>query len=143
MAAGRLPPCAGRTSEDGNRHLASKVLVGVEPGDESMRSIPVDVSGLKVMATGVTPVSINKYVDGVRQEATEIDDMGRPLVRVSLFVLTTEGAEEIRVKVPSANVPKELGPLSAVSLVGLVAAPYVNNNRVAVSFRAESITATK
>jgi len=108
-----------------------------------MRNIPVDVSGLKVIATGVEPVAVNKYADGVRQEATESDDKGRPLVRVSLFVLTTEGAEEIRVKVPSANVPKDLAPLSAVSLSGLVTAPYVNNNRVALSFRAESITVTK
>ena len=108
-----------------------------------MRSIPVDVTGLKVIATGVEPVLVQKYADGVRQEATETDDKGRPLVRVSLFVLATEGAEEIRVKVPAANVPKELVALSAVGLVGLVAAPYVNNNRVAVSYRAESITAAK
>lgn len=108
-----------------------------------MRSIPVDVSGLKVIATGVEPVAVSKYADGVRQEATEMDDKGRPLVRVSLFVLTTEGAEEIRVKVPATNVPKELAPLAAITLVGLVAAPYVNNNRVAVSYRAESIAAAK
>jgi len=108
-----------------------------------MRNIPVDVSGLKVIATGVEPVAVNKYADGVRQEATETDDKGRPIVRVSLFVLTTEGAEEIRVKVPSVNVPKDLAPLSAVSVSGLVAAPYVNNNRVALSFRAESIIVTK
>ncbi len=108
-----------------------------------MRNIPVDVSGLKVVATGVEPVAVNKYADGVRQEATETDDKGRPLVRVSLFVLTTEGAEEIRVKVPSANVPKDLAPLSAVTVSSLVAAPYVNNNRVALSFRAESIAAAK
>lgn len=108
-----------------------------------MRIIPVDVSSLKVIATGVEPAAVNKYADGVRQEGQEVDDKGRPLVRVSLFVLTTEGAEEIRVKVPAGNVPKELAPLSAVSLVGLVAAPYVNNNRVAVSFRAESIAAAK
>lgn len=108
-----------------------------------MRSIPVDVSRLKVIATGIEPTLVNKYADGVRQEATETDDKGRSLVRVSLFVLTTEGAEEIRVKVPATNVPKELAPLSAVALVGLVAAPYVNNNRVAVSYRAESVTATK
>ncbi len=108
-----------------------------------MRNIPVDVSGLKVIATGVEPSAVNKYADGVRQEATETDDKGRSLVRVSLFVLTAEGAEEIRVKVPATNVPKDLAPLSAVVLSGLVAAPYVNNNRVAVSFRAESVTATK
>ena len=108
-----------------------------------MRSIPVDVSGLKVIATGVVPVAVNKYENGVRQEATETDDKGRALVRVSLFILTDEGAEEIRVKVPATNVPKELAPLSAVTLSGLVAAPYVNNNRVAVSNRAEHITATK
>jgi len=108
-----------------------------------MRSIPVDVSGLKVMATGVTPIEVNKYSDGVRQETAETDDKGRPLVRVSLFVLTSDGAEEIRVKLPALNVPKDLAPLSAVALVGLVAAPYVNNNRVAVSFRAESISVTK
>jgi hypothetical protein len=86
---------------------------------------------------------VNKYENGVRQEATETDDKGRALVRVSLFILTDEGAEEIRVKVPATNVPKELAPLSAVTLSGLVAAPYVNNNRVAVSYRAEHITATK
>jgi hypothetical protein len=108
-----------------------------------MRSIPVDVSSLKVIATGVEPQPVSKYADGVRQEAVETDEKNRPLVRVSLFVLTTEGAEEIRVKLPSVNVPKELQPLSAVTLSGLVAAPYVNNNRVAVSFRAESITAAK
>jgi hypothetical protein len=108
-----------------------------------MRSIPVDVSDLKIIATGVEPVLINKYTDGIRQEATETDEKGRSLVRVSLFVLTTEGAEEIRVKVPVTNVPKGLAPLSAVALVGLIAAPYVSNNRVAVSFRAESITSTK
>ena len=108
-----------------------------------MRSIPVDVTGLKVVATGAEPVAVNKYSDGVRQEATETDDKGRPLVRVSLFVITTEGAEEIRVKVPATNVSKEFNPLSAVTLSGLVAAPYVNNNRVAVSYRAESVTASK
>jgi hypothetical protein len=108
-----------------------------------MRSIPVDVTGLKVIATGAEPVAVNRYADGVRQDAMETDDKGRPLVRVSLFVLTTEGAEEIRVKVPATNVAKELAPLSAVTLSGLVAAPYVNNNRVAVSYRAESVTATK
>lgn len=108
-----------------------------------MRSIPVDVSGLKVIATGVEPVAVSKYADGVRQEASETDDKGRPLVRVLLFVLTGDGAEEIRVKVPAMNVPKELAPLSPVTLASLVAAPYVNNNRVAVSYRAESITATK
>lgn len=108
-----------------------------------MRSIPVDVSGLKVIATGVEPSVVNKYADGVRQEAMETDDKGRSLVRVSLFVLTTEGAEEIRVKLPATSVPKDLVPLSAVTLSGLVAAPYVNNNRVAISYRAESITATK
>jgi len=108
-----------------------------------MRNIPVDVSGLKVIATGAEPVAVKRYADGVRQDATETDDKGRPLVRVSLFVLTTEGAEEIRVKVPATNVAKELAPLSAVILSGLVAAPYVNNNRVAVSYRAESVTATK
>ncbi len=108
-----------------------------------MRSIPVDVTGLKVIATGVEPVLVQKYADGVRQEATETDDKGRQLVRVSLFVLTAEGAEEIRVKVPATNVPKELAPLSPITLSGLVAAPYVNNNRVAVSYRAESITAAK
>jgi hypothetical protein len=108
-----------------------------------MRSIPVDVSGLKVIATGVPPVSVNKYADGVRQEATETDDKGRQLVRVSLFVLTAEGAEEIRVKVPATNVAKELAALAPITLVGLVAAPYVNNNRVAVSYRAESVTAAK
>jgi len=62
---------------------------------------------------------------------------------VSLFVLTPDGAEEIRVKVPATNVPKELAPLSAVTLSGLVAAPYVNNNRVAISYRAENISAAK
>lgn len=108
-----------------------------------MRSIPVDVSGLKVIATGVEPVAVNKYADGVRQEATETDEKGRQLVRVSLFVLTSDGAEEIRVKVPATNVAKELAALAPVALVGLVAAPYVNNNRVAVSYRAESIAAAK
>jgi hypothetical protein len=108
-----------------------------------MRNLPVDVAVLKVIATGVEPVAVSKYADGVRQEATETDDKGRPLVRVSLFVLTAEGAEEIRVKVPATNVPKELTPLSTVTLSGLVAAPYVNNNRVAVSYRAESVTVTK
>jgi hypothetical protein len=108
-----------------------------------MRSIPVDVSGLKVIATGAEPMPVSKYTDGVRQEATETDDKGRALVRVSLFILTAEGAEEIRVKIPASNVPKGLGPLSTVTLSGLVAAPYVNNNRVAVSYRAEHIATTK
>ncbi len=99
---------------------------------EAMRSIPVDVTGLKVIATGTEPVAVNRYADGVRQDATETDDKGRPLVRVSLFVLTDEGAEEIRVKVPASNVPKQLAPLAAVTLSCLVAAPYVNNDRVAV-----------
>ena len=107
-----------------------------------MRSIPVDVTGLKVIATGVEPSVVNKYADGVRQEATETDE-GRSLVRVSLFVITTEGAEEIRVKVAATAVPKDLAPLSAVTLSGLVAAPYVNNNRVAISYRAENISAAK
>lgn len=108
-----------------------------------MRSIPVDVTGLKVIATGIEPSVVNKYADGVRQEATETDDKGRSLVRVSLFILAAEGAEEIRVKVPATNVPKDLAPLSAVTLSGLVAAPYVNNNRVAISYRAENIIAAK
>jgi hypothetical protein len=107
-----------------------------------MRSIPVDVSGLKVIATGVQPVAVSKYADGVRQEAAETDDKGRQLVRVSLFVLTSDGAEEIRVKIPALNVPKDLVALAAVTLLGLVATPYVNNNRVAVSYRAESVMAT-
>jgi hypothetical protein len=107
-----------------------------------MRTIPVDVTGLRVIATGVEPVAVNKYADGVRQEATETDDKGRQLVRVSLFVLTADGAEEIRVKIPATNVAKDLAPLSAVVLSGLVAMPYVNNNRVAVSYRAESVTTT-
>ena len=83
-----------------------------------MRIIPVDVSGLKVIATGVEPAAVNKYADGVRQEAHEVDDKGRPLVPVSLFVLTTEGAEEIRVKVPAGNVPKELSTRSCCGLIG-------------------------
>ena len=120
-----------------------KVLAGTEQGEEIMRSIPVDVTGLKVIATGVEPSVVNKYADGVRQEATETDDKGRSLVRVSLFVITTEGAEEIRVKVAATAVPKDLAPLSAVTLSGLVAAPYVNNNRVAISYRAENISAAK
>ena len=107
-----------------------------------MRSIPVDMTNLKVVATGVEPVAVNKYADGVRQEATETDDKGRQLVRVSLFVLTTEGAEEIRVKVPATNVAKNLVPLCSVTLSGLTAMPYVNNNRVAVSYRAENVAAT-
>jgi hypothetical protein len=65
------------------------------------------------------------------------------LVRVSLFVLTSEGAEEIRVKAPAANVAKDLAALSPVTVVGLVALPYVNGSRVSVSFRAESVSATK
>ena len=30
-----------------------------------MRSIPVDVTGLKVIATGTEPVAVNRYADGV------------------------------------------------------------------------------
>jgi len=66
---------------------------------------------------------VNKYADGVRQEATETDDKGRSLVRVSLFVITTEGAEEIRVKVAATAVPKDLAPLSAVTLSVLLPRP--------------------
>ena len=105
-----------------------------------MRSIPVDVSNLKMIASGAEPIAVNKYTDGVRQDATETDEQGRPLVRISLFIITSEGAEELRVKVPAANVPKNLTALSTVALSGFVASPYVNNNRVAISYRAESVT---
>jgi hypothetical protein len=107
-----------------------------------MRNIPVETAGLTMRATGAEPQAVNKYADGVRTEAQESDDKGRALCRVSLFVITDEGAEEIRVKVPSANVQKGLAPLAPVVVVGLFANPYVSgNSRVAVSYRAESIAA--
>ena|ERR1039458_7923982 len=108
-----------------------------------MRSIPVEVSGLKIIATGGEAQAVSKYADGVRQEQTETDEKGRTLVRVSLLVLGIDGAEEIRVKVPSANVAKDLPALSPVTVLGLIALPYLSGNRVAVSYRAEAVNAAK
>ena len=108
-----------------------------------MRTIPVETTTLRLVASGAAPVAVNRYADGVRTGDTVSDDKGRALVRVDLFVLTDEGAEAVRVKVPVTNCPKELTTLAPVMVTGLVATPYLNGSRVAVAFRAESVVVAK
>lgn len=109
----------------------------------AMRSIPVEVAGLRFIATGAQPQPVQEYAEGKRTEVQEADEKGRPLIRVSLFIVSADGAEELRVKVPAANCPREMTPLVAVTVTGLIATPYVSGQRVAVSYRAESVAVAK
>lgn len=64
---------------------------------------------------------------------------GQPLHSVELFVLSDDGGDKIRVKVPGSP---DLQPRSEVKVVGLVAFPWEQNGKSGVSFSADRIEPT-
>jgi hypothetical protein len=61
---------------------------------------------------------------------------GQQIHAVELIVLSDDGGDKIRVKVPGKP---ELRPRSEVRVTGLVAMPWEQNGRTGVAFSAESI----
>lgn len=102
-----------------------------------MQRIPVDSTVLKFhTASEVTPALDFE----TRQQRT--DETGRPLWQVQLLVTDEAGMsiERVRLAAPTAPVLKVGQP---VEVSGLLARPYVNGTRAALSFTAQSIHAAK
>ncbi len=79
-----------------------------------------------------------KYGTDVQLE----DADGRPLVNVEVAFASADAKSEIvRVRVPSANVPKGLALASPVRFKGLTARPWSSDGRAGMSFSAEAIEA--
>jgi hypothetical protein len=102
-----------------------------------MQRIPVDTRGITFQAASeVTPALDFES----RQQRS--DESSRPLWQVQVLVTAPDSMsiERIRFAVPTAPIFK-VG--QALSVTGLVATPYVNGQRAAISFKAEAVSATK
>lgn len=116
-----------------------------------MRSIPVDTTRVRFIATGkhAARAVYAELADGSRkrvQDSHDKDDQGRPLWVVDVLVDDPEAdrAEVAAVKIAAYEVPEtRLG--EEIRFVNLVAVPYVaqGTGRVAMSFRAEGIENAK
>ena len=112
-----------------------------------MRSIPVDTTRVRFVATGkhAARAKYAELSDGSRKrvpDSHDMDDQGRPLWVVDVMVDDPEAerAEIAAVKIAAHEVPEtRLG--EEIRFVNLVAVPYVaqGTGRVAMSFRADGI----
>ena len=73
-------------------------------------------------------------------KAPKLDDEGRSIFQVTLFVVVAGGQELMTVKVPGE--PKGIGEFTPVKVTELVATTWAMGDRSGVSFRAEKIEAT-
>jgi len=116
-----------------------------------MRSIPVDTTRVRFVATGkhAARAKYAELADGSRKrvpDSHDTDDNGLPMWTVDVLVDDPEAdrAEVAGVKIASYEVPEtRLG--EEVRFINLVAVPYVaqGTGRVAMSYRADGIENAK
>jgi hypothetical protein len=113
-----------------------------------MRRIPIDSTKVRFISTGKA-AGRPKYAelsDGSRKrvpDSQDTDDRGVPLWTIDCLSDGDDGDRAViaSVKVASYEVPEfRLG--EEVRFVGLVAVPYINGNRVAISYQAEALDTT-
>jgi hypothetical protein len=110
-----------------------------------MRRIPIDSTKVRFISTGKAAARSQyaELADGSRRrvpDSQESDDQGRPLWVIDCLADDPDGdrAQIASVKVASYEVPEfRLG--DEVRFTGLVAVPYVRDNRVQISWQAEAV----
>jgi hypothetical protein len=122
-----------------NRERGDRLPHWLLQKEKSMQTIPVDTNGF-------TNLLVNGEVRATTEFGTDtpsIDkDTGFPVYSVELAAFTSEGIQTINVKVPLAQSPT-LNIGQTVRVTGLVARAYRSGDRVAYSFKAKTIEATK
>ena len=98
--------------------------------------LPIDTSALK-FASGGAPKPIVDF--GTKMP--KLDENGVPMFQVTLFTITSDGEENLKVKV--SGEPKGLTPFGIVKITNLMAQTWEVNDQHGVSFRADAIEPSK
>jgi hypothetical protein len=98
--------------------------------------LPIDITAVK-FAAGSPIEPVLDY----ETKAPRTDKNGFPLIRVPLYVSTTEGSEVFEVKV--AGEPKGLVLFQPVKVTNFVAQNWEMGNSHGISFRADAIETIK
>jgi hypothetical protein len=94
--------------------------------------LPIDSGAIRFISDGAA-----KPLVDFETKVPRIDETGRPLFTVGLFVSAKDSRDTIEVKI--AGEPKGLGDVQLVRVTGLVATTWTMGDRHGVSFRAERI----
>jgi hypothetical protein len=113
--------------------------------EKATRRIPIDSTKVRFISTGKAAARAQyaELADGSRRrvrDSQDTDDQGRPLWIIDCLADDPDGdrAQIASVKIASFDAPEfRLG--DEVRFVGLVAVPCVRDNRVAISWQAESV----
>jgi hypothetical protein len=97
--------------------------------------LSVDTSVMRFISSGPPEPTLD-----FETRAPKLDDEGRAIFQVHLFVVVAGGQELMTVKV--AGEPKGIGEFTPVKVSELVATTWAMGDRSGVSFRAEKIEAT-
>ena len=97
--------------------------------------LSIDTSVMNFVAACAPEPSVN-----FETKAQTVDDTGRPIFQVHLFVVGAGGRDVITVKVPGE--PKGIGEFTPVKLVELVATTWAMGDRSGVSFKASKVEPT-
>lgn len=102
-----------------------------------MLKIPVDVRSISFQAAS----EVTRALDfETRQQ--RVDELGQPVWQVQLLITDADGMSIERVRFASPTPPLvKVG--QGVEVSGLIATPYVNGNRTALSLKALSVSAGK